>query len=71
VDVTTRFGQDHEGPQLACATLAAGTTRLVFPIAVRGDRRPEPDETLALLVLADPRVVLTDPLGVGTIVNDD
>jgi len=71
VDITTRFGQDHDGPLLACTTLAAGATSTTFAIQVRGDRRKEPDEQLALLVLADPVVSLADPLGIGTIVNDD
>lgn len=71
LDITTEFGQDHTGPVLACQTLAAGATTLTFTVTVRGDRRVEADERLALLVLADPRVRLDDPLAIGTIVNDD
>ncbi len=71
VDITAQFGQDHDGPILACQTLAAGATSLTFTVAVRGDQRAEPDEQLALLVLAGPRIRLADPLAVGTIVNDD
>jgi hypothetical protein len=71
VDLTTRFGQDHDGPLLTCTTLAAGATSLTVTISVRGDRRREPDEQLALLVLAEPLISLADPIGVGTIVNDD
>ncbi|HET6214669.1 MAG TPA: lamin tail domain-containing protein [Micromonosporaceae bacterium] len=71
VDLTAKFGQDHDGPVLQCATLPAGATALTFSIAVRGDRRPEADEQLTLVVVADPVVRLDDPVGIGTIINDD
>jgi predicted extracellular nuclease len=71
VDITTRLGDDHTGPLLDCTTLAAGATSVRFPIRVSGDRRREPDETLALLVLPDPRIAISDPLAVGTIRDDD
>jgi hypothetical protein len=60
VDITAEFGQDHDGPLVTCQTLATGATGLTFSVGVRGDRRAEPDERLALLVLADPRVRLDD-----------
>jgi predicted extracellular nuclease len=71
VDLTAQFGQDHEGPVSQCATLPAGATMLAFTIGVRGDRRVEGDERLALLVAADPRIRPDDPLAIGTIVDDD
>jgi predicted extracellular nuclease len=71
VDQTARHGEDY-GALFACGALRAGTTRLTFTVQVRGDRRREPDERYALVVVADPRLVrLTDPVAIGTIVNDD
>jgi hypothetical protein len=70
-DLTARAGQDYDA-LLACAALRAGTSQVTFTIGVRGDRRLEPDERFALVVVSDPRLVkLVDPVGVGTIVNDD
>jgi predicted extracellular nuclease len=71
VDITTRLGEDHTGPLLDCTTLAAGATSVRFTIRVSGDRKREPDETLALLVLPDPRISVADPLALGTIRDDD
>jgi hypothetical protein len=71
IDLTATFGQDHNGPVAQCATLTAGATSLTFSITVRGDKRREPDEQVALAVLADPVVRLIDPIAIGTIVNDD
>jgi predicted extracellular nuclease len=70
VDVTAQHGQDYD-PIAACAVLAAGTTRLTFTVPVHGDRRDEPDEQLALVVVADPRIHVTDAVAVGTIRDDD
>ena len=70
VDVTARAGQDYE-PLSTCAVLAAEATELRFTVAVRGDRRAEADERLALLVAADSVIRLVDPVAFGTIVNDD
>lgn len=58
-------------PLAGCQTLAAGATAVSFTVSVRGDRRKEGDETFLLLAGGVPRVKLVDPLGVGTIVNDD
>jgi hypothetical protein len=56
---------------LACGTLPAGATSIDLTIDVRGDRRREPDETFAVLALASGGVQPADPIGIGTIVNDD
>jgi hypothetical protein len=40
-------------------------------VSVRGEKKKESDEQFALLVLAGPNVALTDPLAIGTILNDD
>jgi predicted extracellular nuclease len=70
VNLTAQAGSDYN--QVAtCRTLTAGQTTLTFTVNVRGDRRREPNETLALAVAAISNVRLTDPIGIGTIVNDD
>ena len=40
-------------------------------MSVKGDRARERNETFGVLVLASNGVHLADPVGVGTIVNDD
>jgi hypothetical protein len=54
-----------------CTVLPAGRTTTSFTVTVRGDRRPEPDESLRLVIggLADIRV--NDGVATGTIENDD
>jgi len=54
-----------------CTTLAAGQTTISFTVTIKGDRRVEPNEQFALLVLAAPFVRLSDPIAFGTITNDD
>ena len=56
---------------LFCRTLAAGATSVDLPVQVRGDRRREPDEQFAVLVVALPLITVDDPLAVGTILDDD
>ena len=68
--ITASDGSDYTG-LVACRTLAAGATSVTFTVQVRGDLRREPNEQFALLVLAAPYVQLADPIGIGTIVNDD
>ncbi|MFF5178595.1 lamin tail domain-containing protein [Micromonospora sp. NPDC000316] len=70
VGLTAQIGSDFD-PYVGCRTLAAGQTSLTFPVTVRGDRKREPDEKLTLLVAGVPGLRLADPLGVGTITNDD
>ncbi|WP_422734668.1 lamin tail domain-containing protein [Micromonospora sp. WMMD558] len=67
---TARSGSDYES-YVGCRTLAAGQTTLTFPVTVRGDRKREADEKLTLLVAGIPGLRLADPLGTGTIVDDD
>ncbi len=54
-----------------CETLAAGETSIDLAIPVRGDRARERDETFGVVALATGGVRHDDPLGTGTIVNDD
>jgi uncharacterized protein len=68
--ITARAGSDYDN-LAACATLASGQTSLTFTVRVRGDKRPEPDERLTLLVAGVPGLVLADPLAFGTIRDDD
>ena len=70
VDLIGRSGSDYN-PLATCRTLAAGQTSLTFTVNVRGDKRKEPNETFALAVAAIPGVALADPIGIGTIVDDD
>ncbi len=67
---TAQPGSDYDS-YVGCRTLAAGQTSVTFPVTVRGDRKREADEKLTLLVAGIPGLRLGDPLGTGTIVNDD
>ena len=68
--MTARLGQDFDA-DLRCDTLAAGETAIDLGVPVRGDRRPEPDETFGVIAVATGGVRHDDPLATGTIVNDD
>jgi predicted extracellular nuclease len=56
-------------PWAGCVSIPAGSTSVTVPVRVRGDSRREGDEQLLLTVLAP--VHLADPVGRGTITNDD
>ena len=56
---------------IACDTIAAGETAVDLVIPVRGDRRPEPDETFHLYALATGGVLVDNPVATATIVDDD
>jgi hypothetical protein len=59
-------------PYLGCERIAAGATSTSFTVQVRGDRAPEKDERLTLVVAGlDPGVRDLDLTATGTIVNDD
>ena len=68
--LTASDPSDYDGLG-ACQTLAAGTTTTTFTVSVHGDKKKEPNEQFALLVLAAPHVHLVKPLAIGTITNDD
>ncbi|MEU0549412.1 lamin tail domain-containing protein [Micromonospora sp. NPDC005979] len=70
VGLTAQTGSDFDA-YAGCKVLAAGDTSVTFPVSVRGDRRRESDEKLTLLVAGVPGLRLADPLGTGTIANDD
>ncbi|MFI7577953.1 lamin tail domain-containing protein [Micromonospora sp. NPDC049497] len=67
---TAQAGSDYD-PYVGCRTLAAGQTALTFAVTVNGDRKREADEKLTLLVAGVPGLLLGDPVGTGTITNDD
>ena len=56
---------------VACGTIPAGGTALDLAIPVRGDRRPEPDETFRLVALATGGIRIHNPVATVTIVDDD
>jgi hypothetical protein len=58
-------------PMIECKTIAAGATGTTFTVAVRGDRRREPDETLTLRLGTFDNVRPVDTSATGTIVDDD
>ena len=64
-------GSDYQA-QSGTLSFAAGETTKTVRIAIYGDSTIEPDEWFQL-VLSDPsgNAVISDPLGIGTIVNDD
>jgi predicted extracellular nuclease len=68
--ITASDPQDYDG-LAQCKTLVAGATSVTFTVAVRGDRKREPDEQFALLVAGAPFVRIADPIAIGTIQNDD
>ncbi|WP_433387950.1 lamin tail domain-containing protein [Micromonospora sp. KLBMP9576] len=67
---TAQAGSDYD-PYVGCRVLAAGQTSMAFPVAVRGDRKREANEKVNLLVAGAPGLRLADPLGAGTITDDD
>jgi hypothetical protein len=52
-------------------TFAPNETVKTIVVTVRGDRRIEPNETLFMVVLPVSGATATDPIGLGTILNDD
>ena len=68
--LTARAGSDYE-TVIGCRTLAAGETSTTVNVTVHGDRQREGNETLTLLVAGIPGLILEDPIGIGTIRNDD
>jgi hypothetical protein len=68
--VTARADQDFDA-LVACRPLPAGATSVDFVVQVRGDRAREPDETFAVVAVANAGIRLRDPVAIGTIRNDD
>ena len=69
IEITAADPSDYAG-LFECQTIQPGTTTFTFTVTVKGDKKKEPDETFALLLLA-PFVNLADPVATGTILNDD
>jgi predicted extracellular nuclease len=56
---------------VACGTIAAGEASVDLVVEVRGDRRPEDDETFHLFALAGGGVRVDNPVATATIIDDD
>jgi uncharacterized protein len=56
---------------VTCGTIDAGDTSVDLVVEVRGDRRPEDDETFDLFALAGGGVRVDNPVATATIVDDD
>jgi hypothetical protein len=54
-----------------CQTVPAGATTATFTVQVRGDTQREANERFTVVVLGVPYVRMVDPVGTGTITNDD
>jgi uncharacterized protein len=68
--ITAQPNSDFDA-SVVCRTLAAGRTSIDLAIPVLGNRAREPNETFGVVALATGGVQPADPLGIGTIVNDD
>jgi predicted extracellular nuclease len=68
--LTARADSDYD-PVIGCRTLPASATSTTVDVTVKGDRQRESNETLSLIVAGIPGLILADPLGIGTIRNDD
>ena len=69
-DGTATAASDYV-PWTGTVALPPGATSRSLPVAVRGDRAWEADETFAVNLSFPVNAVLADPQGVGTIRNDD
>ena len=70
-DGTARAWEDYDG-QSGTLSFAAGETTKSVRIAIYGDNAGEADESFQLLLSNQTgNAVITDPLGVGLILNDD
>jgi hypothetical protein len=69
---TATAGTDYSGGSSVVLTFSPGQTSTTFSISVRGDRTPEPDETVQISLSAvSATATIADGLGVITIGNDD
>ncbi len=70
-DVTAQDGSRTTTGWRSARPWPPGATSLTFTVTVKGDNKKEADERFQLLVAGLPFVQLADPVGVGTITNDD
>jgi chitinase len=70
LDNTAIAGSDYVAAA-GSLTFAPGETNKSIAVAVLGDQEVEANETFAMGLQAAAGAVIADPLGVGTIVNDD
>jgi hypothetical protein len=69
-DMTAAAGRDYTAAS-GTVTIPAGQTSATVTVAVKGDRLVEPTETFAAYLTAAPGATIIDPLGVGTILDND
>ena len=70
-DGTATVGGDDYEFATQVVTIPAGLTSGTFAVAVNGDTTPEANETFTATLSNAVGLTITDPAGVGTIVNDD
>jgi hypothetical protein len=74
-DGTARFGDDYSVPnfqdEVVLVRFPALTISKSFTVKVRGDRRPEPNETFFVLLHSAKNAEIKDGSGTGTIINDE
>ena len=69
-DGTALAGSDYIATN-GTLSFAPGQTNKTIVVVVRGDTLGEPDETFYVNLTSPVNVTLADPVGLGTIVNDD
>jgi Calx-beta domain/FG-GAP-like repeat/Domain of unknown function (DUF4214) len=70
VGVTSTAGVDYQ-PVSGTLTFAPGTTTQTISVPVNGDTTDEYDEAFSVLLSSPANAAIHDPLGVGTILDDD
>ncbi|MEO6325784.1 MAG: ExeM/NucH family extracellular endonuclease [Thermoanaerobaculia bacterium] len=70
-DVTAVAPGDYTAKSLTGQTIPAGSSTYSFTVLVNGDLTPEINDTFVVNVTNATGANLTDPQGLGTIVNDD
>ena len=69
-DGTATAGRDY-GAVTGTLTFAPGNTSMDVPVAIIDDHDDEPDETFTVELSAPQNTVIGDPIGTGTITDDD
>jgi hypothetical protein len=71
VDDSARAAQGDYTPVTTTVHIPVGLRQMTVRVEVRGDDRRERNERFHLVLSAPTGVTIADPLGVGTILNDD
>lgn len=67
---TAKASEDFTATQ-GTLVFSHGQTSRFIDVPIKGDRKIEPNETFQISLSTSDGVLLADPIGVGTIVNDD